>query len=545
MSETKYKAVKYIRLSYTDDKENESDSVANQRKLLDSFIESSPDIEVVSEKVDDGWSGILFDRPAFKEMMSEIEAGTVNCVIVKDLSRLGRDYIETGRYLRRIFPAYGVRFIALNDNIDTLKDNGDDLVVSVKSIINDAYCHDISVKTRSALSVKRNNGDYVGACAVYGYKKSEENKNQLIPDEYPAGVVQSIFKQKLDGMSAARIAEELNRTGVLSPLSYKRDRGLPHPKKGYADKADARWSATTVIRILKDEIYTGALIQGKQGTFNYKLKDLIDKPESEWVRIENAHEAIIHKRDFDLVQRLMRLDTRTSPGSDRVQLFSGILVCGCCGSRMTRKTDRYKGKTYHYYYCPVGKKGGCEAPARIKENDLTACVLESLKAHIRNIASLEAVLKNADTEALSSRMTRRLEAQLAENQNQLKQTAAFKSTLYENMITGLLSPEDYKTFKAKYLEDEKRLNQALSALRQELENVRNHTSERLVWMEHFKQFEGLMELDRKTVSHLIQSVRVAGKNELQITFNYQPEYEKALEVYHTPAAEKASGTVVA
>lgn len=179
MSETKYKAVKYIRLSYTDDKENESDSVANQRKLLDSFIESSPDIEVVSERVDDGWSGILFDRPAFKEMMSEIEAGTVNCVIVKDLSRLGRDYIETGRYLRRIFPAYGVRFIALNDNIDTLKDNGDDLVVSVKSIINDAYCHDISVKTRSALSVKRSNGDYVGACTVYGYKKSEENKISL------------------------------------------------------------------------------------------------------------------------------------------------------------------------------------------------------------------------------------------------------------------------------------------------------------------------------------------------------------------------------
>ena len=158
-----YKAVKYIRLSYTDDKDNESDSVTNQRKLLDSFIESHPDMEAISEKVDDGWSGILFDRPAFKEMMAEIEAGTVNCVIVKDLSRLGRDYIETGRYLRRIFPAYGVRFIAINDNIDTLKDSGDDLVVSVKNIINDAYCHDISVKTRSALSVKRNNGDYVGA----------------------------------------------------------------------------------------------------------------------------------------------------------------------------------------------------------------------------------------------------------------------------------------------------------------------------------------------------------------------------------------------
>lgn len=545
MSEKQYKAVKYIRLSYTDDKSNESDSVANQRKLLDSFIESHPDMEAVLEKVDDGWSGILFDRPAFKEMMAEIEAGNINCVIVKDLSRLGRDYIETGRYLRRIFPAYGVRFIAINDNIDTLKDSGDDLVVSVKSIINDAYCRDISVKTRSALSVKRSNGDYVGACTVYGYKKSEENKNRLEIDEYPAGVVQNIFKMKLDGVSAARIADELNSRGVLSPLAYKKDRGLPHPKKGYADKPDAKWSATTVIRILKDETYTGTLLQGKQGTFNYKLKDLIDKPESEWVRTEDAHEAIIHRQDFDLVQRLLRLDTRTSPGSDAVQLFSGVLICGCCGSRMTRKTDRYKDTVYYYYYCPTGKKGGCKSPARIKENELTDCVLESLKAHIRNVVSLEALLESADSEVMSSRLARRIEAQIAENEHQLKQIGGFKSTLYENMINGIISAEDYKTFRAKYAEDGNRLQHAVSTLRQELENLRNHKSGRLLWMEHFKRFEGLTELDRKTVVHLIQSVNIMGKTELQITFNYQMEYEKALAACGEAISAKSAGTEVA
>ena len=171
MSEAIYRAAKYIRLSYTDDKTNESDSVANQRKLLDSYIESQPDIEVVEEYVDDGVSGIIFDRPAFKQMMADIEKGKIDCVIVKDLSRFGREYIETGRYLRRIFPAYGVRFIALNDNIDTLKDSGDDLVVSVKSIINDAYCRDISVKTRSALDVKRDNGDFVGV-AAFGVRQT-------------------------------------------------------------------------------------------------------------------------------------------------------------------------------------------------------------------------------------------------------------------------------------------------------------------------------------------------------------------------------------
>ena len=182
MSEKTYHAAKYIRLSYTDDKSKESDSVQNQRKFLDSFAENQPDIEVIEEYVDDGVSGIIFDRENFKKMMADIDAGTINCVIVKDLSRLGREYIETGRYLRRIFPAYGVRFIAVNDNIDTLKDSGDDLVVSVKSIINDSYCRDISIKVRSALNSKRENGDFVGACPIYGYRKADNNRNHR-PDE--------------------------------------------------------------------------------------------------------------------------------------------------------------------------------------------------------------------------------------------------------------------------------------------------------------------------------------------------------------------------
>ena len=164
MQEIKYKAIKYIRPSNADDKNGqESDSVGNQRKLIDEFLKKHPEIEVVGEKVDDGWSCILFDRPSFKEMMEEIEQGNVNCVITKDLSRFGREYIEAGRYLRRIFPAYGVRFIAINDNIDTLNDNGDDLSVSLKSILNDTYCRDISIKVRSALASKPESGDFVGA----------------------------------------------------------------------------------------------------------------------------------------------------------------------------------------------------------------------------------------------------------------------------------------------------------------------------------------------------------------------------------------------
>ena len=182
-----------------------------------------------------------------------------------DLSRLGREYIETGRYLRQIFPAYGVRFIAINDGIDTANEhNGDDLNISLKNLLNDTYCRDISVKTRSALLSKRKNGEYVGACPVYGYRKDQENKNQLVIDEDTARVVRDIFRRRIDGASAKRIADELNHLGIPSPLAYKISRGLPHPKKGYADSQKAQWSAHTVLRILQDETYTGVLLQGKQ-----------------------------------------------------------------------------------------------------------------------------------------------------------------------------------------------------------------------------------------------------------------------------------------
>lgn len=170
-----------------------------------------------------------------------------------------------------MFPQLGVRFVAINDNIDTLNDTGFELSVGLKSILNDYYCADISNKTRSALNTKRANGDYVGASPVYGYKKSEENHNLLVPDEYPASIVRDIFRLKLDGNSAARIAAILNERGVLSPLEYKKDKGIPHPSGNYADVEDAKWSAHTIIRILCDEIYTGTLIQGKSSTPNYKL----------------------------------------------------------------------------------------------------------------------------------------------------------------------------------------------------------------------------------------------------------------------------------
>lgn len=526
----KYQATEYLRLSYTENHENESDSIANQKKLIEDYLKGHPDIELVSEKVDDGYSGILFDRPAFQEMMQDITDGKVNCVIVKDLSRLGREYIETGRYLRRIFPAYGVRFIAINDNIDTAHEHaGDDLNISMKNLINDAYCHDISVKTRSALEVKRKKGDYVGACPVYGYRKSEENRNQLVVDEYAARVVRDIFRAKIDGRSAKRIADELNALGVLSPLAYKISRGLPHPKGGFADRPDAKWSATTVIRILQDEIYTGTLVQGRQGTYNHKLRNVIQKPDEEWIRVKDAHEAIIRKRDFDLVQHIMGLDTRTAPEGEKVYLFSGLLVCGCCGARMTRKTNTVGGKKYIYYHCPTGKKHGCTHPVMLREDDLIQCVLASVRAHIKNVVSVDELLNSISEETINRELVAGCKAQIAENRAQLEQIGVFKAGLYENFVKGMLDKAEYKSLRDGYTERMEELRSAIDQLRQEMERVTDRTSERQKWAQQFREFSNMTELDRRAVVTLIQSIHIISKTELKITFRYQMEYDAALQ----------------
>jgi len=539
----KYKAAAYIRLSYTDDRTNESDSVGNQRRLIQDFAERSPDIEIVTEKIDDGYSGIIFDRPAFKEMMQEVMDGTINCVIVKDLSRLGREYIETGRYLRRVFPTYGVRFIAITDNIDTAQENGsDELTVSVKNIMNEAYCRDISIKTRTALDVKRRNGDFVGAFTVYGYIKSEENKNHLAPDPYASRVVQDIFRMRLEGASALHIANELNRLGILSPLAYKRNNGFPYAKKGYADRADCKWSATTIIRILRDEIYTGTLVQGKRGTSNYKIKETELRPPSEWVRVPDAHEAIITRQDFELVQRISGIDTRISPQKGTVYPFSGILICGCCGARMTRKTNRVKGKEYHYYYCPTGKKNGCSSPVTLREDTLMDCVWQTIKCYIENVASLEALLKSIDQSSINRAMTTEYSAHITDNERRLEQVMQYKASLYESLVRGEISKEDYANYRVRYTNQAESIKKSIRLLKEKLEAVRENRSARNRWIQHFTKFSEQETLDRKALIHMVQSIHVLSKTELKITFTHEDEYRRAVDlVFQAQREERKAG----
>ena len=262
MRDYENKTAAYLRLSRDDEDKQESDSIRNQRDLIREYVSKNKGLHLVNEYVDDGYSGTSYDRPSFQRLLDDIKHGKVNTIIVKDLSRLGRNYIETGRYLERIFPFLGVRFISILDHYDSITENNaaDQIIVPFKNLINDAYARDVSTKIRSQLDVKRKNGKFIGSFAGYGYQKDPKDANHLVIDTYAAEIVRLVFRMKLKGANSQRIAEKLNEMGVLPPAAYKRHHGLQYDC-GFRSGADTMWEVVTVNRILTNEMYTGTMVR--------------------------------------------------------------------------------------------------------------------------------------------------------------------------------------------------------------------------------------------------------------------------------------------
>ena len=284
MTDQSYEVAIYLRLSkedgdfsFTENGKSESNSIQSQRELLMDFLKKHPEMELYDEYKDDGRTGTNFDRPEFNRMLEDARKGRINCIIVKDLSRFGRDYIECGRYIEKIFPQLGIRFIAVNDGYDTVVENSSDsIVIPFKNLINDSYSRDISIKVRSNLEVKRRQGEFISNFTVYGYAKDPKDKNHLIIDEYAAAVVRDIFQWKIDGLSPDRIAARLNERGILSPMEYKKSKGSRY-QSSFKTKTNAQWSHVAVRRILRNEVYTGVLIKGRRTTPNNKIKICVYK----------------------------------------------------------------------------------------------------------------------------------------------------------------------------------------------------------------------------------------------------------------------------
>lgn len=525
-----WNATLYLRLSRDDGDKEESNSITGQRELLRDYISQRPELREFAVRVDDGFSGSTFERPSFQKMIEDVKAGRTDCIIVKDLSRFGRNYLDAGEYIEKIFPFLGVRFIAVNDNYDSLGDKkaSDDLIIPFKNLINEAYCRDISVKIRSQLEIKRKNGQFLGSFAAFGYLKDEQNKNKLVVDQYAADIVRDIFKWKLEGVSPQDIADALNKLGVLSPMEYKRSLGMKFTTS-FKTNAKAVWSAGTVIRVLKNPIYTGVLVQGKETTPSYKVHKRVTKDESEWTVIEDSHEAIISKIDFDSVQKVLKCDTRRSPGGKAVGLFSGMIFCGDCGASMVRKTVPAGEKKYVYYVCSSHKQDKSCSPHRIRDNALEEIVLDSLKQHISEVVDMSELLTINDTASLRTAQAQKVQRQLDKKHEEYEKLQKLLMSLYENLTDGIIDREEYTRLKASFTARADEAEKQMDALRGQLEDIHNHGTEN-AWMNEFIKRQGVTALDRAVVVALIDKILIHSNDVVEIIYRWQDEFAWQLDI---------------
>lgn len=525
-----FKAAIYVRLSKEDGDKVESDSIVNQKDLIRDYLKGMPDICVCSERADDGYSGVNFERPDFQKMMEDVRAGKVNCIIVKDLSRFGRNFVEAGRYIDQIFPFLGVRFIAINDGYDSFcsKSSSDKILIPFKNLVNDAYCRDISVKIRSQLEIKRKKGDFIGSFAVYGYLKAPSDRHRLMVDEYASTVVQDIFKWKLQGISQQRIANRLNEMGILSPMEYKRSCGLNY-KSGFQTNPQGKWTAVSVGRIFRNEFYIGTLVQGKRSTPNHKIRTQVLKPQEDWIRVENSHEAIIAPEDFQTVNRLLLRDTRVAPAEETVYLFSGLIFCGDCRRNMVRNSVCQNGKTYTYYMCGSNRTSKECTAHRIGEKALEQAVFQSLKNQIENIVNVERILRYIKTLSFQQNEVKKIDVQLIKKREEIERCNLLKANLYESMISGVIDKAEYLELKGMYENRRKDAQAAEARLQREIDAILGYKGDKCQWIERFKQYKDITELTRVIVVTLIDRILVHEEMRVDIHYRYQYDFDRMVE----------------
>lgn len=527
-----YDTALYLRLSRDDTdidgrNKTESNSISSQRDLLRAYVQSHDDLRIFDIYIDDGYSGADFKRPEFERMMEDIRAGKVNCVIVKDLSRFGRDYIEAGRFIQKTFPAFHVRFIAVTDNYDSLSADKTDstLVLPVKNFVNDSYCRDISMKVKAHQKVKRLEGKCISAFTVYGYLKNPDDKNQLIVDEYAADVVRKIFSWKIAGMSLGAIANKLNDLGILSPMEYKKSLGIKF-STGFESAGTAKWAAVSVKRILINRVYIGYMEQGKQEKISYKVKKRIIKPEDEWIQVKNTHEAIISEMDFMLVQELLRYDGRTSVDSDTANLFSGILLCADCKTPMIKRVNTYKGKKKLFYICQTKNKSlGCSRHS-IEEDVLKKILLKEIKTWIDLMTSYSEIMDVMDEMNINYEQVVEYDSQIGVLRNEYNKYYGLKSGLLSDLREGLIDKEEFDEFHSLYTKKCDELELAINNQKALVKKMFQNGVAAKAQLDRYRESKDLGELTRELLVTMVSKVYVYEGKKLDIVFRFSNELEK-------------------
>ena len=455
-----YHVALYIRLSKEDENEGPSESVNNQRSLLQEFVEQHR-LSVYDIYIDDGWSGTSFDRPSFMRMIGDIEAKRVNMVITKDLSRLGRDYILTGHYMERYFPEHQVRYISLLDGIDTGVDSTANDITPFRAIMNDMYAKDISKKISSVKHDKQRKGLFIGGKPVYGYKMHPTEKNKIVIDEDTAPMVRRIFGMALEGTSCRQIAAQLNAEGVPTPATYA---GLPVANPG---PYTGLWSSERISDLLQNETYIGNMVQGRTRKINYKSKKCIKQDHRDWVVVEGTHEPIIDRETFDKVRALVNSRKHTRSRTYDF-LLKGLIFCHECGyplAVINRKTTA--GDDRLFFVCRTYQrftKAGVCTSHTIKEETVTRAVVEKVREVCGAYLRTDRLLPQAQRAVAKAVAEADIEKEVASLKAKIDNLTAHLDKVYMDKLGGILDEADFQRIYIKVKADRAALEQRLSQL---------------------------------------------------------------------------------
>lgn len=531
-----YKACLYLRLSDEDKRNIEDNSIGNQKKICLEHLKKLPEIEVIASYIDNGASGTNFSRSGFKQMLQDLTKGEINCVVVKDLSRLGRNYLETSEYLEKIFPEAGIRFIAVNNGYDSIRKlNGkQEIVIPFSNIVNDMYAKDVSRKIRSSIETLMKSGEFLppSGSIPYGYLRDEKNNTYII-DEETAPIVQEIFKMKLQGVSDGEIIRTLNRKQIPSPGKIRYLRGMTKAEK----YKDAVWIGSTLRKLLSNEVYLGHRVHGKvkRDCLGAEKKR---RPQDEWEYVYNVHPALISEEDFQKIQQVKEKGREKQAQCNKHQkrsleerrLLTGKIYCGDCGTLMgARKGNQRltsKKSPRIFYQCDGYEYSGRTRCFNhyISQKDVLEKIKNALKVQFKLIAESDRVIKSIQID--KEEMLALHDKKRKEINDELTKMEMKKERLLIDYNDGTINSEEYKYIRQKYDDEEQKLRRVLVFAEKERKNQEKQLRITEEWVKLMKQFMPQKNIDRKLIEHLIDTIYVYGNKNVEIVFLFKNEIEE-------------------
>ena len=500
----------YMRLSRDDEKYGDSVSIETQRTILQAYAKENG-LRVVDEYVDDGWSGTNFDRPDFQRMIDDVEAGKINCIITKDLSRFGREHVMMDYYLEFMFPEKHVRYIAVTDNEDTEKGLSD--FVPFKNLFNEWYAKDTSRKVKAAIRAKHMNGERTFVYAPIGYKRTPDGSNAIVPDEETRWIVEKIFNLAALGYGPGKIARTLRNEKVPTAgyLNYLRYGTFAHRYADAPEEKHYAWTVEHVKRLLQDETFIGNSIHNRMGTVSYKNKKMVRRPQEEWVRVENTHEGIIDREQFELVQQLIQSRHREQKNKE-TQIFAGLLKCADCGHSMSFNTNHQTDKVYSYFTCTYHRTYGKVCSAHYIRYDILCNYVLTRLQHWAKLAEteeerlLDTLLKAGDREHAAA--TKKQTAELKKAEKRKAELDSMFAKMYEDWATGRITESNFDMLTRKYQAEQEEQEQKIQTLTAALSEQKQGVENAEKWIELIKSYGRPTELTAGMLNALIEKILI-------------------------------------